>query len=46
MTAVTSFALDGNPADWGDTEWLKIEPNGRIAGCLIDPTGWQTSDNN
>ena len=43
VVAVTPFALDGNPAEWWHTNWLEMESDGRIAGWLIDPVGWQTA---
>lgn len=43
VVAITPFALDGNPAEWGHTNWLAIDENGRISGWLIDPTQWQTA---
>ena len=43
VVTVTPFALDGNPAEWGHTNWLNIEADGRIVGWHIDPARWQTA---
>lgn len=43
VVAVTPFALNGNPAEWGHTNWLDMQPDGRITGWLIDPARWQTA---
>jgi hypothetical protein len=32
VVAVTFFAFNGRPADWGHTNWLKMEENGRVTG--------------
>ncbi len=32
VVAVTPFALDGNPAEWGHTNWLVLDHDGTILG--------------
>jgi hypothetical protein len=32
VIAITPFALDGNPLEWGHTNWLMLTPHGRIEG--------------
>lgn len=46
VVALTPFALDGNPAEWHQTNWLEIAEDGRIAGWHIDPAQWQTAVGN
>ncbi|MCB8980841.1 MAG: hypothetical protein H6657_25805 [Ardenticatenaceae bacterium] len=43
VVAITPFALDGNPAEWGHTNWLDMSTDGRILGWQIDPAQWQTA---
>ncbi|GJM41366.1 MAG: hypothetical protein DHS20C20_16480 [Ardenticatenaceae bacterium] len=43
VVAITPFALAGNPAEWWHTNWLDIQPDGRITGWHIDPAQWQTA---
>ena len=43
VAAVTPFALDGNPEEWGHTNWLDVGADGRILGWHIDPARWQTA---
>jgi len=43
VVAVTPFALDGNPAEWHQTNWLEIAEDGRITGWHINPAQWQTA---
>jgi hypothetical protein len=30
--AITPFALDGLPGEWGHTNWLMLDPAGAILG--------------
>ncbi|MBN1311654.1 MAG: hypothetical protein JXB30_09560 [Anaerolineae bacterium] len=32
VVAVTPFALDGNPVDWGHTNWLHLDEGGEVLG--------------
>ncbi|MBN1427863.1 MAG: hypothetical protein JXB07_05715 [Anaerolineae bacterium] len=32
VVAITPFALDGNPVEWGHTNWLMIEEEGQVLG--------------
>lgn len=32
VVAVVFFALDGNPAEWGHTNWLQVDSDGAILG--------------
>lgn len=32
VVAVTPFALDGNPAEWGHTNWLILDEDGQVSG--------------
>lgn len=43
VVAITPFALDGNPAEWGHTNWLDMGTDGRILGWHMDPARWQTA---
>ncbi|MBN1429139.1 MAG: hypothetical protein JXB07_12255 [Anaerolineae bacterium] len=33
VVAITPFALDGNPVEWGHTNWLMVDEDGRVLGC-------------
>ncbi len=41
VVAVTPFALAGNPAEWGHTNWLNVQPDGRITGWQVNPAQWR-----
>ena len=32
VIAVTPFALDGTPKEWGHTNWLQLDREGRVLG--------------
>ena len=36
VIAVTPFAFDGSPTEWGHTNWLKLDSRGSIIGtCAV-----------
>ncbi len=35
VVAVTPFALDGNPAEWGHTNWLQLDAEGKVLGTHL-----------
>ena len=41
--AIAPFALNGYPAEWGHTNWLKMDERGRVLGIYPPFTTWQQS---
>ncbi len=42
VVAVTPFALDGLPTEWGHTNWLKLDASGTIVGAYGLFDAWLT----
>jgi hypothetical protein len=37
LIAITPFALDGHPDEWGHSNWLEMDENGAILSVQISP---------